>query len=359
MRHLNSHVRHNHINDNKQNAKDGYDDIHSRLQANAQNRKQYIRAIAHIQGFTLIELMISLVLGLLISAAIIQVYIINTRTITVQRSASEVQDSAIFALQALDYNVRMSNAGNPISNITDKSDHGGIVLSGINLGDSSYANTGYLTISAGQTGTVGTNGWTGISNTDVPSDQLTIQYKNITPNSMFDCEGTEVLPASTDWVIERYYVRKATGAPTAIVQDLVLACDAGRVSATGGVVTDLGDIGEVVVPAVDQFKVLLGALTDVSTLTYLPAMTYLAVDEPLVGPKPAITTVKMGVIVRSDTPLVTDTDKDSFVVFGNTQTLKTDADRKKYYRRSYESTVLLRNARVMSVTGVAAPVPPP
>ena len=52
-------------------------------------------------GFTLIELMISLVLGLLISAAVIQVYIVNTRTVTIQQSASEVQDSTIFALQSL------------------------------------------------------------------------------------------------------------------------------------------------------------------------------------------------------------------------------------------------------------------
>jgi len=39
------------------------------------------------QGFTLIELMISLVLGLLVSAAVMQVYLINTRTLTIQTSA--------------------------------------------------------------------------------------------------------------------------------------------------------------------------------------------------------------------------------------------------------------------------------
>ena len=35
-------------------------------------------------GFTLIELMISLVLGLLISAAVIQVYLTNTKTASTQ-----------------------------------------------------------------------------------------------------------------------------------------------------------------------------------------------------------------------------------------------------------------------------------
>ncbi|WP_428983432.1 PilW family protein, partial [Paraburkholderia diazotrophica] len=42
-------------------------------------------------GFTLIELMISLVLGLLISAAVIQVYLTNTKTASTQKSGSELQ----------------------------------------------------------------------------------------------------------------------------------------------------------------------------------------------------------------------------------------------------------------------------
>ncbi|MEJ6066380.1 PilW family protein [Psychrobacter sp. 16-Bac2893] len=304
-----------------------------------------------IQGFTLIELMISLVLGLLISAAVIQVYIISTRTLTVQQSASEVQDSTVFALQAIDDHVRIANLGNPITNITDASAHGGVVLTGNNIGNSSYANTGYLTVSAGQTGTAGTNGWTGVSNTGTASDQLTIQYKNITPNDLYDCEGGKVDAGIDQWVIERYFVRLATNATAKTgVQDLVLACDAGRVD-SANVVSGFGDNGEVIVSAIDQFQVLLGTLTDISQLTYLPAKTYLELTD-----KPAITTVKLGVIVRSNTPLITDADKSQFTVLGNTQTLKTDSERKKYYRRSYESTVLLRNARVMSVTGLPSSV---
>ena len=304
---------------------------------------------ASVLGFTLIELMISLVLGLLISAAVIQVYIISTRTMTVQQGASEVQDGVIFALQSLEDQVRIANLGNPITNINDTTMNGGIVLTGNNLGDSNYTNTGYLTVSAGQTGTKGSNGWTGVSNTDVASDQLTIQYQNITPNSLFDCEGAEILAGSSDWVIERYFVRPASGAGLTGSQALVLACDAGRLTSPG-VVTGLGDNGEVIIPAVDQFKVLLGTLKDVDSLTYLPAGTYLDVDKPTVGEKPAITTVKLGIIVRSNTPLVSSVEKNNFNIFGTVQTLKTETT--KYYRRSYESTNLLRNARVMSVTGV-------
>lgn len=289
----------------------------------------------HQAGFTLIELMISLVLGLLISAAVIQVYIINTRTLTVQQSASEVQDSTIFALQSLEEHFRLANLGNPITSITSKSDHGGIVLTQTNLGAVNNTEVKYLTnkASAGA-----------LSNTNTASDQLTIQYKNVTPNIIFDCEGGKVEDAS-EWVVERYFVRLATGADaSATTKDLVLACDAGRVANTGGAVTDFGDAGEVIVSAVDQFQILLGVQTDVTQSTYLSPTTYLTLTD-----KPPITTIKFGAIVRSTTPLITSTDNDSFQIFGIDQTLKTDTTRTKYYRRSYESTVLLRNARMMAV----------
>ena len=306
---------------------------------------------ANSSGFTLIELMISLVLGLLISAAVMQVYIVSTRTATVQQSASEVQDSAIFSLQAIEDHIRLVNLGNPISNINDSTNHGGIVLKPLNLGTSNATDAKYLTVSADSAG------WTGLSNTNVESDQLTIQYKNITSSSLYDCEGKEITSGSPDWVVERYFVRKDTGGKDT---DLVLACDAGRFDESGNIIagSSFGDNGEVIIPAVDQFKVLLGTLADVSQLSYLPASTYLELTD-----KPAITTVKLGMIVRSDTPLIEDpessllaADKGKFTILGAEQKLKADSVNKVRYRRSYESTIVLRSARVMSVTGLKSNV---
>ena len=310
--------------------------------------------ISHVRtqsaGFTLIELMISLVLGLLISAAVMQVYIVSTRTATVQQSASEVQDSAIFSLQAIEDHIRLANLGNPISNIKDTTNHGGIVLTAANLGTTNATDAKYFTTSADSTG------WTGLSNvTGVESDQLTIQYKNVTSSSLYDCEGAEVQKDSPDWVVERYFVRKAIGGADT---DLVLACAAGRVDEDGQIITAFTGAGEVIIPAVDQFKVLLGTLADVSQLSYLPASTYLELTD-----KPAITTVKLGMIVRSDTPLIEDpesslpaADKGKFTILGAEQKLKADSVNKVRYRRSYESTIVLRSARVMSVTGLKSNV---
>lgn len=310
--------------------------------------------ISHIRtqsaGFTLIELMISLVLGLLISAAVMQVYIISTRTATVQQSASEVQDSAIFSLQAIEDHIRLANLGNPISNIKDTTNHGGIVLTTANLGTSNTTDAKYFTASEDSAG------WTGLSNiTGVESDQLTIQYKNVTSSSLFDCEGAEIQKGSPDWVVERYFVRKATGGADT---DLVLACAAGRVDEEGKILTAFTGNGEIIIPAVDQFKVLLGTLANVSNLSYLPASTYLDLTD-----KPSITTVKLGMIVRSDTPLIEDpesslpaADKGKFTILGIEQVLKADSVNKARYRRSYESTIVLRSARVMSVTGLKSNV---
>lgn len=303
---------------------------------------------AHQSGFTLIELMISLVLGLLISAAVVQVYIINARTATVQQSASEVQDSTIFALQALDDHIRIANLGNPITSINDITNHGGIVLTTDNLGSSNATDSKYFTQSNGATG------WSGPSNiTGINSDQLTIQYKNITPNTLYDCKGEDIAAGSSEWVVERYFVRLDTGATAgAGLQDLVLACDAGRVDEDGNVTTAFSGNGEVLIAGIDQFQVLLGTMTDISQLSYLPAKSYLELTD-----KPAITTIKLGVIVRSSTPLIADADKTEFTLLGVEQDLKADTTAGKYYRRSYESTILLRNARVMSVTAVS-PITP-
>lgn len=291
-------------------------------------------------GFTLIELMISLVLGLLISAAVIQVYIINIRTATVQQSASEVQSSSIFAMQAIEDNVRIANLGNPITSINSTTKNGGIVLTTTNLGSANTTEAKFLT----------TNN-TGLSNINsIASDQLTIQYKNITQNSLFDCEGTEVLANSNDWVVERYFIRAVGSGSTTGVRNLSLACDAGRIDNTGVVTTPFSGNGQIIVEAVDQFKILLGIQTDVKNLTYITADAYLQLSD-----KPPITTIKTGVIIRSNTPLTNETDKSTFVVLGTEQTLKTDTTRANYYRRSYESTVLLRNARVINFTASAAP----
>lgn len=303
-------------------------------------------------GFTLIELMISLILGLIISAAAIQVYIINVKTSSIQASGSELQDASVFGIQQLERKVRLANLGNPQTQITDTSNKGGVVLTAANLGIATtpYTGIGYLTRRAGDGGG-GSNGWTGISNIkDVPSDQLTIQYTNITGSRMNDCEGSTVEPNET--VLERYFLRQETDdGSKGDIKKLVLACDAGRVNLVDGVteLSDFGGIGQEFVANADQFKVLLGVHftkgANVGQMMYLPSSAYMKITDD----KPAITAIKMGLIVHGNTPIVGSEDQTKFTLLGQDNTLKTDTTRKNQVRNTYETTTLLRNARVVNI----------
>ena len=97
------------------------------------------------------------------------------------------------------------------------------------------------------------------------------------------------------------------------IKNLVLACDAGRVTNTtpatiatygGSDTRNFGKAGQEFITNVDQFKVLLGTQSDSGStagqLMYLPSNSYLAIT----GDKPAITAVKMGLIVHGSTCLL-------------------------------------------------------
>ena len=293
-------------------------------------------------GFTLIELMISLVLGLLISAAVIQVYLTNTKTASTQKSGSELQDASVFGLQQLESHLRLANLGNSVTSITDTTAGGGIVLSLQNIRATDTAYNPFLTHTAGDTG------FTSVSNiTGINSDQLTIQFKNTTGVKIPDCESADVELGDT--VIERYFVRSSSTTG----QGLVLACDAGRVDSSGVKTyasTDtkqFGLNGQEFIIGVDQFKILLGIQTDAPSnaglMRYLTASEYLALS----GTKPPITAVKIGLIVRGSSPVIGSDVATSFKLLGATQPLK--SGQPKLVRTTYESTTLLRNARVINI----------
>ncbi len=80
------------------------------------------------QGFTLIELMISLTLGLILVAVVIQLIISGQINYRIQNAASTVQDSGVFGLNAVTKSVRLANHGNAGA-MNDETLYGGIVLS--------------------------------------------------------------------------------------------------------------------------------------------------------------------------------------------------------------------------------------
>ncbi len=61
------------------------------------------------QGFTLVELMVALALGLLISAAAVQLFLGGVLTSRMQEANAELQNSGVFGLDYVARDIRLSN----------------------------------------------------------------------------------------------------------------------------------------------------------------------------------------------------------------------------------------------------------
>lgn len=317
------------------------------------------------RGFTLIELMIALVLGLLVSAAAIQIYIVSVRTGTTQSGAADLQDVSIFGIQGLEKELRIANLGSTTTlntttpGISNNTPDAGIVLSQANVmgvsattfGDNLLTRTG----NADTPATTG-NGWKGVSGTNQQSDQLTIQYTNITGSDQVDCESFTV-PVDAK-VIERYFLKAVTDSNSNVI-GYSLRCDAGRVDPKGtGVlaaapasgktpaIPGFGDAGQEVMTNIDQFKVLLGVQSPAGQLSYLSPAIYnsLAPTSPIY--RAPIVAVKVGIIARSAKPIVASNIPTTFSLFGVNNVV---ANNTSYLRRTYESTTMLRNAQVVKI----------
>lgn len=325
------------------------------------------------QGFTLVELMISLVLGLLISAAVMQVYIANVRSVTLQEAGSSIIDSSVFGIPVLEEHIRLANLG-LADTINDTNAGAGVVLTqagnlkNIKLdGDKEIPLT--LLTNTGDVTTKGSgNQWSAMTATDTPSGQLTIQFR--APQDMFDCEGRAALgPREVNInkvkkvidgqiIIERYYLNAQDASKP---NQLSLYCDAGKyitedmddyteqgradkpatVLTAKNRIKDLGDKGVVVIQNMDYFDILLGT-KEADDIRYYTVKQYTDLTD-----KPDIISVKVGGIIRSNNVVQTSELSNNFTVLGNDVALKTDATdvEKKYLRFIFQNEIALRNAR--------------
>ena len=315
-----------------------------------------IQDIKYQRGFTLIELMISLVLGLLISAAIIQVFITSQRVDRVQSAGSEIQDSAVFGIQSIEQQLRLANLGNDGVPLNDKTVMGGVVLTAsatnadaVNVVTSTQLEEGYLTRSHDMDSAGGIHKWDGsLSNTGEKSDQLTFQYTNTTGQILYDCEGEKI--ELNERVITRYFLTEDSVKTNKDRKNLNLNCDAGRI-ASNGVLTNFMEVGQTIIKNVDQFNIRLGvkhSVVNSGVVSY--SYTEMSVKDymNLTTEKPYITNVKVALLTRS-TSNSPDDSASAFNIFGATQTLKPETNAPKYLRRVYETNTLLRNARIVNV----------
>lgn len=312
--------------------------------------------IKYQQGFTLIELMISLVLGLLISAAVIQVFLTSQRVDRIQNAGSEIQDSAVFGIQSIEQQLRLANLGNDGVPLNDKTALGGVVLTAsvtnadaVNVITSTQLEKGYLTRSHDMDSAGGIHKWNGsLSNTGEKSDQLTFQYTNTTGQILYDCEGEKI--ELNERVISRYFLTEDTVKTNKDRKNLNLNCDAGRI-ASNGVLTNFMEAGQTIVKNVDQFNIRLGVKNSVvnsGVASYGYTETSVKDYMNLTTEKPYITNIKVALLTRSKSNSPDDS-ASTFNIFSTTQTLKPETNAPKYLRRVYETNTLLRNARIVNV----------
>lgn len=353
-------------------------------------------------GFTLVELMISLALGLIIVAAATLLFLTGQKSLAMQQGVAELQDNANFGLNYITQDIRLANLNTKDAAINAQSLYGGIVLTSAN---SSFVTSTTTTPTNGGTSVVTKypnlpvsiagladtlltqnngittaattgDGWTGASNVKdsstaaaLSSDQLVIQYlpqyrieSRTSGGSTYDvyvggsdCQGKKlefrVLANPADaaeayglqMVVQRYFLRRDSNKASNESSPLALACDAGYYAKTGSPtsITNYGDAGEIIMKRVDHFRVLLG-IQNGTNYRYVPIATYMAMS----APRPRIVSIQLGALVRSTQSVGTDAavkaDQEFKVL---DQTVKANAlTDPKYIRQVVSQTVALRNA---------------
>lgn len=327
------------------------------------------------KGFTLIELMVALVLGLVVSAAALQIFYTSSVNNNRQKAGSQIQNNAVFGMESFSRHLRRANYGansNAISGfyLNHLTPQGGIVLTrptgtAPSTGTTNPWSTSNLNgLRNGSnplpTSVLSTNEYTnsesnldGIDN----SDQLTIQYQAY-QDDMFSCDGEEI--DKGDYVIERYFVRTDTSITPnkngLACASLIYTYDETLANTTGiDVSADIADLtgnGLIVIPNVDYFRVLLGttAQDDFATDPNSLALVYRPIpSDPTILAGQRIVSVQIGLLVHSDTATVSQQENSSLrfsILDKRDQQLNTAAaNDRKYLRDVYETTTLIRNAR--------------
>ncbi len=300
------------------------------------------------RGFTLIELMIALVLGSLIVAASMQVFINANQSLAFQQSSANIQNSGLFGIDYIVRDLRRANIDSNSAAMTIDTLHGGVVFNNTNISK--------VTMTNGEdVNALLTKSSIGPSNfKNLKSDQIVIQYKN-TIGSQFNCEGVKVLP--NQFVVQRYFLKEEKAAAIADqYRPLSLRCKATVYTGDSATSLDLSGDGEMLIPNVDHFRVLLGIARDNEIKNAAGVVTkkkdgvmddflYVSPSEyTKLSDKPQIVSIQLGILVRSPETVSNGTELTKFTVLDSeNKELLTDPDKSKYLRQVITQTVALRN----------------
>ncbi|EEY89258.1 prepilin-type cleavage/methylation N-terminal domain protein [Acinetobacter lwoffii SH145] len=267
-------------------------------------------------GFTLVELMVSLVLGLIIVGAAFQMLLSGQRSLAFQESIQGLQDNANIGINYVADDIKLTNLNLPFSEIKP------VQVSGLVVKSANYLN--------------GTTTSTTVSGTGTPSDfvssssdVLVIQYKP-EQSKEYDCEGNTISP--NDIVVQQYFIRKDGN-------NYVLACDAGKYK-EGVALSGLNGSGQIIMKGVDLFKVRVGVKDADDNLSYKTLAQYTALSNTSKA-----VSLQIGILARSlDSVSSNSVEKLKHKVLGTEYTItKPNTVATKYVWIPVERTIALRN----------------
>lgn len=331
------------------------------------------------KGFTLIELMIAIILGLLITAAAMQLFITGQTSINMQRGMADIQDSGNFGLNYLTFDIRRTNFGATQDIVNDRLVSGGIVLTSRKVPSRPAVDTTYTdanipvntpanipatediplsSSSAGSSNVQLKSGTTDFS--DQGSDQLVIQF--FAEQAGTDCEGNGY--TANRYVIERFFLRADSNAASNEPNSaLALACEAGSYTAastaiyknsTGSPPKFGTTSGQIIMRRVDHLHFLLGVSNDNNTgdLRYISINQYLSLNA---NPRPRINSIQIGMLVRASDNIGSNSlvaNDQEFTILEQTVKVKTPTGTPpKYLRQVVSQTVAIRNG--LNTTDIA------
>lgn len=296
-----------------------------------------------LRGFSMLELMVAMALGLLISAAAIQLFIANQVSMNFQRGMNDVQANGRFAIDQMVRDIRLSGLGPPTSSSAPTPAAVlGLPFFATEIANLATLNTGSTAMNRNGISTTAT-----VTGLLQPSDQLVTQRIALTTTEV-DCEGNSV--AAGRYIVARYFIRLDNGVPS-------LACDGGNHNGTSLDTTagrQYGDAGVVLMNGVDSFQILYGVDDRIidgnanglaRVARYIDAGTYAA----LAAPRPTVLTVRIGLYMHSQERAgsASPPELDVQVLDGTIAAANVPND--GFLRRLFITTVGLRN---VSLSGV-------
>ena len=282
-----------------------------------------------MSGYTLVELMVALVLGLIVVLVAVQMLLAGQRSVAFQNAVLNVQDNANIGLNYIVTDLKHTNL-----NLINR-DMRSTGVSGLIVSDSNYPAN--ITTNRRLSSTADLNS---PSLTEDDSDVLVIQYRPYLAKG-YDCEG-EAITSPNDVIVQRYFLRRDTNGARF---DLALACDAGRYAntETATTITGFNNSGQIIMQRVDQFKVLVGVQnTSTRSLSYMTLAQFAAVPA---GENLRAVSLQIGILARSLDNAGADTnEKLDYTLLNLPQVVdKPDEMKARYVRVPVEQTIALKN----------------